>query len=226
MSKLVLLLLLLILLVLTAVADTTDTIRTFDISGTATCTGYDQSCGCSQLFDPFCTPVTFSGAFQVDVTAGEILPDSVDITVPGFPEFSILADSFAATGEYDEPENAWIIDVGNLNYHNAGEYEDHGGDAVELTFYTNQSRASLVGFDGAKIRPYPEDSALWKQESQSGIYYQEVFYEITSGSITPIATSTPEPSFIWPLGGTVAFGLAWRRFARLKGVSQGFTARQ
>jgi hypothetical protein len=144
-----------------------DTITTFDVSGSATniTTGSLGSCGAGAT-------CAFSGTLSIDVTSGTVnvlgTVENVDITFPGLASFTTLAFS-SPLNPFDGPN--WEIDVDN---------SDH--DRLGLHFTTMNTPASLVGFTGGSI------------SGVSVALGSTVLYTVSSGSITPASTATPEPS--------------------------------
>jgi hypothetical protein len=154
-----------------------DVVTTFDVSGTAI------------PFAPV-TGTTFSGAFQVDVTAGTVVSSTLDITFPGLPAFDTLLES------HPSDTSDWLIVAENSS----------GIDLLTLDFTTGSTPGSLVGFTGGRIT-----SGVVSVSSTGAD-----LYVTTGGTITP-KTVIPEPSSLVPLSvalACLAFALARRRFAR------------
>jgi hypothetical protein len=105
-----------------------DTIKTFDVKGTAKNVSHMDLGSCEE--DEFCS---FSGTLMVDVTGGKVT--AVDITFPGLPSFARLTTSGTAAG-------LWNIHVFNNVLPRL---------SLALSFTTIPTRGSLVGFDGGRI---------------------------------------------------------------------------
>jgi hypothetical protein len=105
-----------------------DTIKTFDVKGTAKNVSRMDLGSCEE--GEFCS---FSGTLMVDVTDGKVT--AVDITFPGLPTFARLTGSSTAAG-------LWTIRVFNNVLRRV---------SLQLAFTTTPTRGSLVSFDGGRI---------------------------------------------------------------------------
>lgn len=142
-----------------------DTIRTFDISGTAMNVSGGALSSCAA--DDTCA---FSGTLKVDITNGTVMSlGTIDLTLPGLPTFDFVGLSQSL------PPTDWMIGAIDLSANN--------GEALTLAF-TTTNPASLVGFDGGTIF---SGNSFVINNLVGGFTYDNI-----NGSIVPAPTTTPE----------------------------------
>jgi PEP-CTERM motif len=112
----------------------------------------------------------FSGTLAVDVTSGAVT--ALDITFPGLAPFT-TAGLFLSTGIVSTSN--WVLEVSNST-----------NDGLFLQFTTTMTPGSLVDFTGGSIFGL----------EVTGPPGNEPILTISSGSISPATTATPEPSSV------------------------------
>jgi hypothetical protein len=128
----------------------------------------------ADTIENFTTPL--GGTLTVDVTNGTIT--AVDIPAPGFADFTTGGGLISGCTELGLVQcDGWFIEVGNTG--------NFLGAVVDLTFTTNPTPGSLVGFTGGSV--------IAEKVYDVGGGLVEFVY---GGTISP-AASVPEPPTVW-----------------------------